>query len=89
MDWLELYLALQSAQVVIGRNGVEWISHVVCHTPSHPTKSKPMSSFVDSLALDTLVDIHKPSLWISVASIAFNPTYWNIVAQNGESNLPG
>lgn len=30
-----------------------------------------------------LVDVAKPSLWIAVGSILFNPIYWNIVARNG------
>ncbi|KAF2120529.1 phospholipid methyltransferase-domain-containing protein [Lophiotrema nucula] len=28
-----------------------------------------------------LIDFSQPSLWISAASIAFNPTFWNIAAQ--------
>ncbi|KAJ1814759.1 Phosphatidyl-N-methylethanolamine N-methyltransferase [Coemansia sp. RSA 2599] len=28
-----------------------------------------------------LVDFSRPSLWISLASIAFNPTFWNIAAR--------
>lgn len=35
-------------------------------------------------ALLKLVDFSKPSLYYSLASIAFNPTAWNIVARNGE-----
>jgi len=31
------------------------------------------------------VDFGKKSLLLSLASIAFNPTAWNIVARNGES----
>ena len=31
------------------------------------------------------VDLSKPSLYLSLASITFNPTAWNIVARNGES----
>lgn len=30
------------------------------------------------------IDFSKPSLYRSLASIAFNPTTWNIVARNGE-----
>jgi len=30
------------------------------------------------------IDFSKPSLLYSLASIAFNPTAWNIVARNGE-----
>ena len=30
------------------------------------------------------VDLSKPSLYLSLASITFNPTAWNIVARNGE-----
>lgn len=37
-----------------------------------------------SLVLDN-VDWNKKSLLLSLASIAFNPTAWNIVARNGES----
>ena len=34
-------------------------------------------------ALFSAVDFSKQTLWISLASIAFNPTAWNIVARNG------
>ncbi|WFD46412.1 protein kinase C [Malassezia furfur] len=33
-----------------------------------------------------IVDLTQPSLWIAVASILFNPTFWNIVAQNEHHN---
>ncbi|PWN50306.1 putative OPI3-methylene-fatty-acyl-phospholipid synthase [Violaceomyces palustris] len=33
-----------------------------------------------------LVDFSQPSFWIAVASICFNPLYWNIVAQNEYHN---
>jgi hypothetical protein len=36
-----------------------------------------------SLVLDN-VDWSKKSLLLSLVSIAFNPTAWNIVARNGE-----
>lgn len=36
-------------------------------------------------SLTTLIDLSKPSLIACVASIAFNPTAWNIVARNGVS----
>ncbi|KAJ1667561.1 hypothetical protein IW140_002141 [Coemansia sp. RSA 1813] len=29
----------------------------------------------------TLIDLSQPSLWLSLLSIAFNPTFWNIAAQ--------
>jgi hypothetical protein len=29
------------------------------------------------------IDFTQPSLWVSAASIAFNPTFWNIAAQSG------
>ena len=35
--------------------------------------------------LSSIIDVSKPSLLISVAAIAFNPTAWNIVARNGMS----
>ena len=35
------------------------------------------------MQLTDLVDFSKPSLFISLGSIAFNPLAWNIVAQNG------
>lgn len=41
---------------------------------------------VRSLLLDN-VDFGKKSLLLSLASIAFNPTAWNIVARNGEFML--
>lgn len=37
-------------------------------------------------ALLKLVDFSKPSLYYSLASIAFNPTAWNIVARNEYRN---
>jgi len=36
--------------------------------------------------LSNLIDLSKPSLYIALASIAFNPTFWNIVAQNEYHN---
>ncbi|WFC94247.1 protein kinase C [Malassezia brasiliensis] len=33
-----------------------------------------------------IVDLTQPSLWIAVVSILFNPTFWNIVAQNEHRN---
>lgn len=33
-----------------------------------------------------IVDLSQPSLWIAAASICFNPTFWNIVAQNEYHN---
>lgn len=35
---------------------------------------------------DGLVDFGQSSLWISVASICFNPLFWNTVAQNEYRN---
>ncbi|OBZ74874.1 Phosphatidyl-N-methylethanolamine N-methyltransferase [Grifola frondosa] len=43
-----------------------------------------MSSMASSLS--SIVDWSKPSLLISVVSIAFNPTAWNIVARNEYHN---
>lgn len=40
-----------------------------------------------SSTLATAVDFSKTSLYISLASIAFNPTAWNIVARNGRFNI--
>ncbi|KZT58149.1 phospholipid methyltransferase [Calocera cornea HHB12733] len=36
--------------------------------------------------LSSLVDLSKPSLYVAVASIAFNPLFWNITAQNEYHN---
>jgi methylene-fatty-acyl-phospholipid synthase len=41
-----------------------------------------MTSFIDFKN----VDFSQPSLWISAASIAFNPTFWNIAAQQEYHN---
>ncbi|KAF2447861.1 phosphatidylethanolamine N-methyltransferase [Karstenula rhodostoma CBS 690.94] len=30
------------------------------------------------------IDFSQPSLWISAATILFNPTFWNIAAQSGQ-----
>lgn len=38
-------------------------------------------------SLLSYVDTSKPSLWIALLAIAFNPTAWNIVARNGEPSL--
>lgn len=43
-------------------------------------------SFGTMNTLATAVDFTKTSLYISLASIAFNPTAWNIVARNGQSS---
>lgn len=42
------------------------------------------SAYVYAAGAD-LIDLSKRSLWISAASILFNPLYWNIVARNGAS----
>lgn len=34
------------------------------------------------------VDFSKPSLWLSVGAIFFNPIFWNFVARNGGSTSP-
>lgn len=31
-----------------------------------------------------LVDVARPSLWLALGTILFNPIYWNIIARNGE-----
>lgn len=36
--------------------------------------------------MSALIDFSQPSLWISAASIAFNPTFWNIAAQQEYHN---
>lgn len=33
-----------------------------------------------------LIDLSAPSLWVSAASICFNPLFWNTVAQNEYRN---
>jgi phosphatidylethanolamine N-methyltransferase len=40
------------------------------------------------MSLSALVDTSKSSLFISLASITFNPTAWNIVARNGKPAAP-
>lgn len=32
-------------------------------------------------ALDSLIDFSQPTLYVAMAGIAFNPTFWNIVAR--------
>lgn len=32
---------------------------------------------------EDIIDVNQPSLYICLASIAFNPIFWNIVARNG------
>ncbi len=32
---------------------------------------------------ESLVDVDKESLWVALAAITFNPTFWNTVARNG------
>ncbi|KIO21137.1 hypothetical protein M407DRAFT_245581 [Tulasnella calospora MUT 4182] len=39
-----------------------------------------------AVSLVNLVDWSQPTLWISAASICFNPIFWNIVAQNEYHN---
>ena len=34
-----------------------------------------------------LVDWNAPSLWAFVGMVAFNPVFWNTVAQNGQSRV--
>jgi hypothetical protein len=38
------------------------------------------------MSLSALVDTSKSSLFLSLVSITFNPTVWNIVARNGKSS---
>ncbi len=40
------------------------------------------------MSLSALVDASKTSLFLSLGSITFNPTAWNIVARNGKSFAP-
>ena len=40
------------------------------------------------MSLSALVDASKLSLFLSLASITFNPTAWNIVARNGKRVAP-
>ncbi len=40
------------------------------------------SAYVYAAGAD-LINFDKRSLWISAASIVFNPLYWNILARNG------
>src|SRR6266852_5156135 len=40
------------------------------------------------MSLSALVDASKTSLFLSLGSITFNPTAWNIVAINGKSSAP-
>jgi methylene-fatty-acyl-phospholipid synthase len=46
-------------------------------------------SFLDTItipAFEDIIDVNQPSLYISLAAIAFNPTFWNIVARNEYRN---
>ncbi|KAJ3727595.1 phospholipid methyltransferase-domain-containing protein [Lentinula raphanica] len=45
-----------------------------------------MDSLISSLQKVIPFDASQRSLWISIASIAFNPTAWNIVARNEHRN---
>ncbi|KAI8869369.1 methylene-fatty-acyl-phospholipid synthase [Ramicandelaber brevisporus] len=36
---------------------------------------------IQSLTLPDVIDLNKPSLWIAIASITFNPVFWNIAAR--------
>ncbi|KAF2189669.1 phosphatidylethanolamine N-methyltransferase [Zopfia rhizophila CBS 207.26] len=36
--------------------------------------------------MSSLVDFSQPSLWVSVATIVFNPTFWNIAARQEYHN---
>lgn len=42
---------------------------------------------MDHLKISDLVDLNQNSFYISLAAIAFNPTWWNIVARNGDVPL--
>lgn len=47
-------------------------------------------SFLDTITIppfEDIIDVNQPSLYFSLAAIAFNPTFWNIVARNGKSRL--
>jgi phosphatidylethanolamine N-methyltransferase len=38
------------------------------------------------LYIDGVVDLTQPTLYVSIASICFNPLFWNVVAQNEYHN---
>jgi hypothetical protein len=48
-----------------------------------PFADPPTYHYVSSPA--KFVDFTKPSLWLSVGMIFFNPIFWNFVARNGMS----
>lgn len=49
------------------------------------SSSRSVLDLRPSKMASTLVDWSQRTLWLTIASIAFNPTAWNIVAQNGTS----
>lgn len=54
--------------------------------PSHSfvTMSKSLLDVIALPPFEDIIDVNQPSLYISLAAIAFNPLFWNIVARNGE-----
>lgn len=44
-----------------------------------------LRSKIEGIKVEDVVDLTQPWLWIAVASILFNPIFWNITARNGES----
>jgi methylene-fatty-acyl-phospholipid synthase len=38
-------------------------------------------------SFESVLDVNQVSLYVSLAAIAFNPTFWNIAARCGERNL--
>jgi hypothetical protein len=46
----------------------------------------PVTAKAGALApLAAYVDVQNPWLWVCLASVVFNPVFWNTVARNGES----
>ncbi|KAK7045496.1 Phosphatidyl-N-methylethanolamine N-methyltransferase [Paramarasmius palmivorus] len=45
-----------------------------------------MSLSMENLDWSSIIDTYKPSLWIALGAITFNPTAWNIVARNEYRN---
>lgn len=45
-----------------------------------------MSADPVAAAIAPYIDLRQPSLWVSAASVCFNPTFWNIVARNEYHN---
>lgn len=58
---------------------------VIAYIPPKVAAYLPLSNagYVYADSWKDAIDVSQPTLWLAIASIIFNPLYWNITARNG------